>query len=962
MPSSDTSAVFIQTTTTAPPTPPPVKQPTTTSRFKQKKDPVDNEPLNLDILKNFQLVQRRRILKRKEIYPRNKARLLMLHVRDNPDFLLNKKIDKYEAEQRGLPDPECYKYYVLNLLLEVASSENEIYEREVVYKNDSHHKCGRLIVSYDDKKISYQGLCRSIRDTLAEDFYDNYDGENQHQYQSKYTFDAFGRPSFAITEYITDRNKIIKECIDEAKWASVVNREFVKVNGYLCSLYLREELHHPLEKKAPDKCIKFFRYVGSYKDEVQSNVKWWVSETDVGKSFENLIIEKRKAVKSHKKDKNIFGAAFSLYNQEIESRCVSSWENALRENYKTELGDNFEFDVFMHDGWMSLKSRGVITQRMLEHARFKAKKEVGVDIPVLNKPLEDAIKFTPEQIETVDDDWKAVDWVKFIEDFKRRNGAVDENDNVKLLNIVGVDKQIIRERDDIAKKHYIIMHDNQLKFAAELCEDLIKAKLILPAKAPKEIYIREYGDNLWSESEEATQGLRSILTKMSNNNRILKEVISVKNDEIIHIPIKTPNEISSLATAVVDIMGYYKRPQKGGEFDKITDETTGKVFYKNGYWDLEKRRFISSEEDPIASTFVRIESDFNEKDILWMELCEKKENHPVIIELYDKLFSIFGDTKQQKDFPLKCIARALGGHIGEKVWYLMQGFRNSGKGSFEKMVCDTFEGYCTNFSQPVKKDMTDPAANNREVLSAKLYKSRIAFSNESSSDKGSISTLDGNFIKNSASGGDYMLARCMRQNEILVRCTAKLFMNVNEAPPCDPVDALDTGIVIPFPNKYEMPSKYQSGLPTVKLADPSIKDKINRRKDWRLAFTWLIFHFWSDESVMSLEIPNEVVEAKEVAFGADGVRGGKDLVGIFGRKFIIDKDADPLPVDEIYKAFKTGETEGRYTNPDITKSDEMRYASFLTKQKIFEKKQKRVQGKVKYFWTGLKHRVEEEEE
>lgn len=375
----------------------------------------------------------------------------------------------------------------------------------------------------------------------------------------------------------------------------------------------------------------------------------------------------------------------------------------------------------------------------------------------------------------------------------------------------------------------------------------------------------------------------------------------------------------------------------------VNKNTENKLFYRNGYFDIEKFKFISREEDKEAFTILRIERDFDVN--FWNELNEEHENVKWVRE---NICSVYGNTKEEQDYVLSIFSRIVAGNF-DKMWVYCWGSRDSGKGVNERFLTYCFENYFGNFSMPtLKSSGSDPAMNNREILTANMHLKRCVISNETPDDKHQNPVLDGNFIKN-ASGNDKMMTRKMRDNEKNVKITAKMMLNTNDILKSSRPDVFETMRFIHFPNTYK--TENPNGLKGIKVANTDIDLFIQNIKNI-MAYTWLILKQWKPFPVDENKAPSSFKLMKNLYFGD---QKSNDLFSIFNRRFELgDIEKDFISKDALNKEFKE-EEKGFKEEP--TNGDCKRYTQFLKNNltdKQLKEGLKQIDGIRKKTWFGIK--------
>ena len=232
------------------------------------------------------------------------------------------------------------------------------------------------------------------------------------------------------------------------------------------------------------------------------------------------------------------------------------------------------------------------------------------------------------------------------------------------------------------------------------------------------------------------------------------------------------------------IEGIINKCEKANNFaDDVWRETHKKIFFKNGYFDFELKKFV---EGSFNRTFVKIDRDYTESnDTSLRDSINKKIFHPI--------FTI-DDTDDREEriqlykYFMHSTAHNLAGDVSRKKWTLLQGMRNSGKGIIGDLLKNSFQDYVmttnsSNFS--IKKGVVDSQKALSWLIDYQFV--RVALTSEISIDE----KIDGIMIKKFTSGGDYMSARKNFCDEMTFKIQASLIMCCNDCPEIKPTDALD---------------------------------------------------------------------------------------------------------------------------------------------------------------------------
>jgi phage/plasmid-associated DNA primase len=145
------------------------------------------------------------------------------------------------------------------------------------------------------------------------------------------------------------------------------------------------------------------------------------------------------------------------------------------------------------------------------------------------------------------------------------------------------------------------------------------------------------------------------------------------------------------------------------------------------------------------------------------------------------------------------IARIIAGHVEDKIWVLMQGLRNSGKGVLSDLLQNSLESYVktTNSGNfKYKKTNVDEAKSLSWLVNCRFC--RLIISQEIDiSEK-----INGEMLKKFSSGGDMIEARLNFSDEIVFKMQCSLMICSNDMPEIQPADAME------FCDEFQMKSKF----------------------------------------------------------------------------------------------------------------------------------------------------------
>jgi hypothetical protein len=377
-----------------------------------------------------------------------------------------------------------------------------------------------------------------------------------------------------------------------------------------------------------------------------------------------------------------------------------------------------------------------------------------------------------------------------------------------------------------AQESHILIQDD-----VDACEKLaVKFKDFI-VRTPSGWFVKFEKDNWWSFGENAVKQMiisanfakineEGDLFNYGSNNTGINAIYNTLQNCLIAFPINQ------------------------NFVNQINEKTKGKVFYKDKYWHLSEGKWY----DIAGSGFtplVYINRPAPDFTLL-------TEAH--FADFNKKIMCVFTDKAHQICF-LQAMARAIGGHIEDKIWYILEGMRNSGKGTIQEETKIAFPDYCVATDAPIVKSFNSGDASElRWIISLGCNIKRIAFTNEAKTIQGKTTKLCGNTIKKViASGGDDITARNHHQGEITTKMNCTTFMAFNQTPKCDPADAFLTCCPIIFPYKYVSKDKIIDM--SFKEGDSTIKGQIQTNTVWRDVFTKLVFDNYKSTGITESSMP-----------------------------------------------------------------------------------------------------------
>ena len=418
------------------------------------------------------------------------------------------------------------------------------------------------------------------------------------------------------------------------------------------------------------------------------------------------------------------------------------------------------------------------------------------------------------------------------------------NDNLSKIIICENDKEASDYIHSILPKNYLVKCDNRVFF--------------------------NY-DNIYIVDKKR---IEETLYEMISNLDISK----VKKDKNGNESYTSLSKFHSTVSAITT-MTFRNIPRNDNFYNILWSSNIKKLCFKNQYWDFMKKKLF--DYDDKTFTPIKIKNDYI------------KPSQASIDELYDKILTpTFNNNKIVLKYFLTCLSRAMAGLIQEnKEWYMLIGFRNSGKGILSDLLLLAFEDYIYNTNSDnflVKNSGGDSAKNLSWVVPTEFK--RLVVCSEIPIDKKKVKRLDGNLIKK-IHGGDIIQARVNNKDEINFRSQASYLLCANDLPPIDGDDCLQTCV------EFNMPSQFVSnpmGDNQYKM-DEKIKTHFLPRLDIINAFRYVIFEaFENDKPIMPDELKKILEENEEE-------NDNNKFIESFIKTTSVD---DFLNINDIYNKYK----------------------------------------------------------
>lgn len=344
------------------------------------------------------------------------------------------------------------------------------------------------------------------------------------------------------------------------------------------------------------------------------------------------------------------------------------------------------------------------------------------------------------------------------------------------------------------------------------------------------------------------------------------------------------NTAQTIAKTIITLV-----PEDSRFINDAEKRSLHKISFKNGYWDFDLGRFITYKENPEYDTINKVDRDFN-------YIPESHSKRKALNEkIFYKMFCWDGEDVNNVDFKamehfLHQMGRAMCGIMTDKVWFNLQGERDSCKGVFDLILRNAFGEYVGTFnSASFSLDNNNNAdAELKQKFLLKNRYSRIATSNESAG-----CWLDGNLIKKVSSGGDMIDARNLFKNIESFQNVCKYMWLNNDASRIKPVDTLKTRWMYQmkccFVDDVDKSQKLK-GI-TYYEKDDDVKQGFCNDPEVMNAFCSLLFDYYRRNDT---SFPTELRDSDEV---------NTDPVSEANRLFQFGCFDDTLPNDEIKQIY-----------------------------------------------------------
>lgn len=433
---------------------------------------------------------------------------------------------------------------------------------------------------------------------------------------------------------------------------------------------------------------------------------------------------------------------------------------------------------------------------------------------------------------------------------------------------------------------------------------------------------------IWNDKE-----IDSLLNDFVMNSKIYK---TNEKDEIIDF-VQNRKIASNVSKNIIDKAIVNK---DDSWFNKSVKSSVGKILFTNGYYDFKKECFYNFDNEDFDHSIVFLEQIHYDFTIL------TEEEEEMMTTYKEKLFyTPFGKTLG--DYYILQLARGLAGDSMKKCLFGI-GSGNTGKSlmtSIIKSVCGGYYGAFNANNIAYNKSSNDEAQKLRWVML--LQTKRIIISNEIQSNI----EIDGNIIKKISNGGlDDIVARGHGGNETAFNISFLPIVFANDLNQIKPKDDAVVNRVRGINYTKVCVDKEEKDCNEFEMPiDVTLKNTIETL-EFKKAFMAILI-----ESYMTFKQNNYTeIEPIEIQIST------KDAIG--DTNTIIDDIKNEFEITDNDKDYVLSSTIESWLKPkhiSMTKfGNEMNKYAKLNNLNNVKSHPKKINGKVKQVWFGLKEIIE----
>ena len=360
------------------------------------------------------------------------------------------------------------------------------------------------------------------------------------------------------------------------------------------------------------------------------------------------------------------------------------------------------------------------------------------------------------------------------------------------------------------------------------------------------------------------------------------------------------------------------------------DTSVGKLLFADGIYDMNSQQFTRS-FDPQIHFAGRISRNF----------CATRDtNTEALVKkiLFEDPY--LDDQKEQAEFFMTGIARAIYGDYKAKRAYISVGEANCGRGLLTEALRLTFGSFVALFNS--NNLLFNSKSSDDEAKKLKWYipisQSRLAISNEISM---TGQFVDSNTLKSLSSGGDEIIARKLHENEVTVKSRTTCLLLTNDIPKMKPADqGLLNRLCVNELKKFYVANPDPTN-PYQAKEDKTLKEKFGQ-EDWQNALFWILADCWKtfSKTDRTAPKPDSVVKA-----AAEWVETGTSVRSLLEQEYQITK----LETDYVISTSIRS-----YLKEKGCKDSDTKIGREIRKLTGIDKDQKKIDGKNTKVYFGLR--------
>lgn len=511
-----------------------------------------------------------------------------------------------------------------------------------------------------------------------------------------------------------------------------------------------------------------------------------------------------------------------------------------------------------------------------------------------------------------------------------------KKEQIKISKLKEIEKQKNeKEQIKLDKLNEIEKEMNECRIAnsdieaAEMIYEEIKDNI---KYAEGLLYFREE-NNVWVHKFDKIKS--SVIKHIMNSN------IKKKNGDNIVQYAQNYRPALNIAETVFNEV---KKKNDTRWYQNIFNSSLGKILFNNGYWDFQLCKFIETSSDEYDRSIVFLE--IIDRDYILLNYDEK-----IKLEEYKTKIFYTSFSKNVGDYYLLQLSRALAGDCMKRMLFGI-GPGNTGKSIIGATIKHAFTDYVGNFNSEClmyNNSSNDPASKLRWLML--LRSKRIIYSSEM---KMGVK-IDGNLLKSMSNGGlDTLSGRTHGGEETDFKLSLLAIIFANDMEGITPVDDAIVNRIRAIPYEKVFVDKPECELNEFELLKDEKYEKIHTNDLYQRCFIQMVFDCYTEYvkgEKKEIE-PDEIAKANIVIIGSEN--------GSIINKFLNDYELTNDETDYVESKQIEGWIKMNSEKVSMTKFGlEMKKYATIKKLNNVTNKAKKIGGKSKVCWFGIKERIEE---